>query len=302
MKSLIFQFILFGAALFATFGNAWAQATPNHVYQAVGVLEAYAESFRAADFNPAKPASRTATPAFKPRHVLFRAITLNNRVDLLRRLHGLSPGPEIVVGDELITPGHVARTVGLLQSSIAELASAYGLETAPETESLPSGMKPGDVYLRLSNVIRLVNGLHLPKTAPNDVYQMADTASVEARLLASSLGQGKSPPSIDRPATKSPKDVFQAVIDAAHDLQDLVQQRNEIAPSGGVAVPELPSGKVTPGDVARAVMLLLADLHEIRLKAGVTDTLRFSSMPTGKVPVDVGERIGVIRNLVSTLR
>ena len=302
MKSLIIRIIWFGAALFATFSNAWAQATPNHVYQAVGALEAYAKSFRQADFNPAKPGGEIATPAFKPRHVQFRAITLNNRLNLLRRLHGLGPGPQIVVGDELITPGHVARTVGLLRTSIAELASIYGLETAPEIEDLPSGKKPGDVYLRLSNVIRLIDGLYLPKTAPNDVYQMADTALVEARLLASSIGQRNSPPPVEYPATKSPKEVFQAVIDAAHDLQDMIQQRNEIAPSGGLAVPELPGGKVTPGDVARAVMLLLADLHEIRLKAGVTDTLRFSSMPTGKVPVDVGERIGVIRNLVSTLR
>lgn len=277
--------------------------SPDHVYQMAGLLEAYATEFAQADL-VALPGRVTVTRSrLYPRHVMFRAVMLKNRIDVLRELHGLERRSDLRIGTEQITPRQVAMATQELTYGLQELAPIYGFPVQHEPEDLTSGKTPTDVYNRLSRIILILDQLYLPQTSPNDVYQLADTLHTEISLLTQSLPRTtlaiNSDSDTNNAATPTPRDVYASVITTAKAVDALAKEFPDIAPTGGVIIPNTAGNTVSPTDVARILALLLADVNEMRLNAGRSNALVFAPPPTGKVPADVGERLAEIRQIIA---
>lgn len=282
---------LSAAALLLSAGSAFATPkTPSHVYQAVGGVEHEVRALLEADFVDVDDVREATAEQRLPRHVFAKLVEVGEKVALKRRLHGLDDDVKLRMPAKIIAPGDVFEGVAALRAAVDDLVDLYGLAHAPSDEAAPSGKMPGktpgDVYARLSALGVLFDRGFQPATVPNDVFRVAAAVKAETVLLAKALGVEGEAPAV-RASGKKPAQVHRLAIDFSGALAKLAAARADIAPTGGVFAPAAIEGAVTPAQVRDALNVVLADLMEIRLKAGVDAPLQLAAPPVGKTPSDV---------------
>ena len=266
---------------------AFAQKTPDHVFQAIGEVEATLRAILEADFVDTKVAAIEPLPNLRPRHVFAKVVEVSEKFRVMQRLHGLRDRPALTMPAQVVTSDDVYAAVLVLRARATELLEPYGLGQTETSEPLPTGKTSADAYARLQSISQLFDRAYQPPTVPNDVYRVSQVLAEEAALLLTTLGARKPLAQTKHLQGKTPVDGYDLAVALGTLLDELATSHSALAPEGGVVVPVSPSGEVTSGSVRDAVSVVLADLIEMRVNAGATDDVFVAEEPTGKTPSDV---------------
>ena len=279
---LISMLLLFGLS-----GSLQASSvTPNHVYQSVdnavqtldAVLTTYEASYKPINISHSNR---------KPRHVLQKGREVFLKLQQVRELNSLPAHtlPEFPV--RKITPADVKQVVEFIRKDTYDLLQAYDVVTSPEEAPLPSNMKPTEVYLHLVVLDNMLSGLNIPKTVPNDVYQVALTIHDELVLILehqrinANINEGV------KSANKKPSDVYQALSDLMLSVKSLCQTDSRYCIEGGIDIPPMHQGNISPAIVLDLMNNLIADIGALKVSLGIQQAVPLAPEQSGKTPSDV---------------
>ncbi len=287
-------FLIFSLSLSASAG----EITPSHVYQSTGNIIAELDSMHEANFSTPKKSKVKLTPR-KPRHVFQKAREFYSKIQKLKEAKGgkgaeLKPFPVRSVKPEDVKE--------LVENSLAELKSLrekFGAK-APQPIAFSDGKTPTDVYMNLSNAVVSVESLGIPKTVPNDVYQLALTVINDLEMIRAKKGvtsEVNEPPAA---SGKKPKDVYLESLALLEKLKKLTEKPDYAIP-GGVVLLNKVSGRITPGIVLDALNNSLAEAGAIKQVTGVRAPTSIAGKETGKTPSDVYTAVKKAQAIVDTL-
>jgi len=268
--------------------QAFANATPNHVYQVTERSIALLEMLNQANFSTPNYPDTEVKPAL-PRHVLQMSRDVWRKTQLLRFMNGLPTQTLAPVPARTITPSDVKETVDEIYLQLEGVLPAYGLTGGPPETSLPSDKTPTDVFVNLLRMSAALDSLGVPATVPNDVHQIAETVLQDALRLAemAKVPNGQEVAEDVAPVTgKSPRDAYQSTLSLLEDLQLLVETDSDIAIKGGVEISQSPE-QVSPSDVIIVLLRSRAEVNAMRVALGDTSPSNNAVYQGGKTPSDV---------------
>lgn len=278
------------------------EKTPDHVYQRLGTVEGDIRLLLKAEFvEPAEMTDPAGITLRLPRHVFAKLCEIDAKLATLQFLNGIEAGPGLVIPASQITPSDVFAGLEQLEIRLDSLRDVYSVSERPAPSPLPTGTKPTDVYKRLLRISVLIDALNVPATVPNDVYRIAETVMGQVQILARAVGVDDAGTEVMQMSTYGPADVFAKAIVLSEDLARLAASREDLAPGGGVVVPVLPEGVIKPGNVRDGLNVVLADILEMRVRAGASEPVAQVGDPVGKTPTDVYYKLEEAQLLVEQI-
>lgn len=285
-------------------GAALAQdATPSHVFQSVGAVEADLSRFLDANFfDPSHlPAAPAATPR-RPRHVFREARRVLLDIGVLRQINGLAFTPPPAAPVREVAPTHVKALIDEISVQTAELRALYGYSNAPTMPDFVDGKTPGDVFARLAALPPMIEALGAPRPTPNAVRRVAEALLTDIGHLGAALGRPAPGPVASRASAKTPGDVYARVTSLQNELVRLVARRPALAISGGVLVsPPAGDAAITPAQVLSAVNSVIADIGALKQRAGADQPSTLGPVRAGQTPSDVFDYIDAALRYARTL-
>lgn len=260
---------------------AYAQKiTPNHVYQILQNTEYELDTLLESEFVPVQKYKTMGFPNKKPKHVLYRVRQVIIKASELRALYGLpkvsAPPPEV----KKITPGDVSQYANKLYIALKEIRTFKGL-SAPKKAPLPSGKTPSDVFNHLDVLLGKVIALDAPFIVPNDVFLQA--LAVYDDVLLIRKHEGLSTNIAEKKFTnKKPGDVYQKAVELIVRIAEVLGNQTE-----GIYKKYALKGKITPAHVQAILGVAAAELMDIKIKKGITQSTSTHEKAVGKTPSDV---------------
>jgi hypothetical protein len=268
-------------------------ATPSHVYQVVDNVNAELALLHEANGStPKTDKNAAALTDRRPRHVLQKAREVLIKVQTVRKLNGLAEKPVPAFPVTEVKPADVKAMVERILADVKDLRSKFNVSKTAAAAALPSGKTPTDVYANLAAAGLHIDGLGLPKTVPNEVYQVALTIIGDLKHVASATGM-----SIDSVAMQSgskgkkPQDVYAAGFELLAALKVTTEQNPNFAIPAGVVMPNQRAGKVKPAHVMDVLNNALAEIGAIKVKVGAKTATEFAPAQSGKTPSDVYDAV-----------
>ncbi len=276
-------------------------ATPSEAYRAVIEVIAEVRLLHDANYSSAEDGVASIRPeSRRPRHVLQMARTVLAKANMLATINGGGTAPVPPMPTREVTPGDVIEAVNKVSQVIAGLKSIYGVRGGPGSTPAPGKKNPNDVYAALHRLSSMIDGLGIPATVPNDVYQIADTIVFELESMAKRYGIS-SKPVMTKSAGKNPNDVYAHAFKLASAMRRLVQSRPNLAPAGGLTVPFKDTGKIKPEQVRYALNDLLAEIASMKIATGDLEEVRLAPIPSGTTPSNVYDRLTEALSLVERM-
>ena len=215
----------------ATSNAATEAATPTDVYNAVDGVIAKAQLLHEANFS-SSDASSIQPEGRNPRHVLQLSRTVLDKANGLATINGGATVPVPPIPSREVTPADVLESVRATDEVIAGLLPIFGVEAAADPTVTGGKKTPNDVYAALYRLSKMIDGLGIPATVPNDVYRIAETITSELEDIVQRSGLPMpAPPKAS--AGKKPKEAYDRAFELVDALQQLLEKRPEFTPAGG---------------------------------------------------------------------
>ncbi|MDH3659938.1 MAG: hypothetical protein OEU92_07905 [Alphaproteobacteria bacterium] len=229
-----------------------------------------------------------------PRHVLQLARTVLRKANTLAWISG---GETVLLGPmptQMVRPSDVLEKLEATDWVIQGLKPIFGVAVEIAPAPLDASKTPNDVYAALYRLSQMIDGLGIPKTVPNDIYQLADAIVFELAIIRDHYGAPKVPLQ-PRDRGKDLRDVYGRVFVLADTLGQLAAARPELAPVGGVIRPSRRRG------VTYALNDILADVVEMRATTGRLDQAERGQVVSGMTPSHVYQRLDAALAIIRAL-
>ncbi|MGI9419507.1 MAG: hypothetical protein ACR2RA_16895 [Geminicoccaceae bacterium] len=189
-----------------------------------------------------------------------------------------------------VKPDDVLDSVRATDRVISGMLPIFGVEAAADAAT-PAGKKtPNDVYAALFQLSKMIDGLGIPATVPNDVYRIAETISQELTDMVQRSGLSMPAPP-EASAEKKPQEVYDSAFDLAVAFQQMLRKRPEFAPAGGLTGPQNHKGPIEPEHVRYVLNDLLAEVASMQAAAGSQKKVVLASVASGMTPSDVYDEL-----------
>ncbi len=282
----LFAATFFGLAISSSLAEA---TTPTDVYRAVDEVITKVERLHHANFSNGD-ASLIQPEGRKPRHVLQLSRTVLDKANTLAVINGSATFAVPPLPSREVKPADVLQSVRATDRVIAGLLPIFGVEAVADTATVDGKKTPNDVYAALNHLSKMIDGLGIPATVPNDVYRIAETITSELTDMA--VRSGLSMPALPKASTgKKPNQVYDRAFDVADALQDFLQERPEFTPVGGLTEPQRHEGPIKPEHVRFVLNDLLAEIASIQVAAGHQKKIVLASAASGRTPSDVYDQL-----------
>ena len=282
---------LLAAAIFGlAFLSATAEAaTPTDVYNAVDEVIAKVERLHHANFsNSDVPSIRPE--GRKPRHVLQLSRTVLDKANTLAMINGSATIAVPPIPSREVKPDDVLESVRATDRVIAGLLPVFGIEAVADRATGGGKKMPNDVYAALNRLSKMIDGLGIPATVPNDVYRIAETLTSELTDMVQRSGLSM-PALPEASAGKKPKEVYDHAFDVADALRQFLRKQPELAPAGGLTEPQRYEGPIKPEHVRFVLNDLLAEVASMQVAAGQQKKIVLASVASGRTPSDVYDQL-----------
>ena len=277
------------------------KVTPTHVYQvATDVFNEVALFHKA---NHSKAMVDKEAPALTPRaprHVIQKAREIMVKTQTLRWINNLPQNSVPPVPARNITPGDVIKMLKDVKAAMADLRPKFGIVQKLKPSPMPSKKSPTDVYALLTKISEQVDGLGIPPSLPNDVYQLALTIIGDIKLIRKKAGKNEKIEIEFVSKGKKPGHVFNYGYTLLTDIKSL-SETPAYAIKGGVVMPNKRTGRITPGNVAELLNNVLADVAALKIKAGIKVPTHYAGPQAGKTPTNVFDALGAAHKMLKTL-
>lgn len=274
------------------------EITPSHVFQSTDNIISELSSMHEANFSTPEKSRLKLTPR-RPRHVFQKAREVYLKVQRLKEAKGESAVSLKPFPVRAVKPHDVKELVDNSLSDLQKLRGKFGSKK-PEAVAMPKGKTPTDVYMNLSHAGAYIDSLGIPKTVPNDVYQLAQTIIGDLKTIRAKKGitsEINEPPAA---SGKKPSDVYLESLALLEKLKKLTDNPDYAIP-GGVVLLKKVSGRITPGIVLDALNNSLAEVGAIKQVSGVSDPTVIAPKQSGKTPSDVYMAVKKAQAIVDTL-
>ncbi len=278
-----------------------ADITPSHVYQVTDDIVAELGLIYKAT-QSTNSSTRYSENARKPRHVLQKAREVLLKVQLFRKLNGLSKKSVPAIPTREIRPSDVKKMMDRILVDLREAGKKLNVTSKATPAALSSGKTPTDVYNNIALAGAMVDGLGVPSIVPNDVYRLTETLVSDIRLVVKKIGGNGLLESLKGSRRKKPKHVYQEVYGLLSDLKAMCAKESKYCVPGGVVLPKKRSGRIKPGHVLDIVNNALAEVGSLKTKLGVNVTSKLSPVASGKTPTDVYDSARTGRALISSYK
>jgi len=249
--------------------------------------------------------TKTAAPPIqpegrKPRHVLQLSRTVMDKANTLAMINGGNTVAVPPIPSREVKPDDVLDSVRATDQVIAGLLPIFGVEAAADAVA-PVGKKtPNDVYAALYRLSKMIDGLGIPATVPNDVYRIAETIAQELKDMVRRSGLSLPiPPKAS--AGKKPQEVYDRAFDLAGAFQQMLRKQPDFAPAGGLAEPQIHKGPIKPEHVRYVLNDLLAEVASMQVAAGYQKKIVLTSVASGMTPSDVYDELTKALSLVEVM-
>lgn len=281
--------------------TAMAQkVTPTEVFQVVETISSELDEFHAANFTQAPRAEIKLSPRL-PRHVLQKARTVYQKIQMLRDINGLLPKAVAEIPVREVTPGDVKKSVDIILAELREIREIYHLDDETQLVALSSAKTPTDVYRELTQIAKSIDALGIPAVVPNDVYQVAQTVIGDLEKIYTHLEKDLTViTDIEKSSGKKPADAYNASFVLLEKLQAFNEQ-GEYDIKGGVVLPVKKAANLTPTDVMDLLNNALAEIGALKFKMGMSNETELAALEGGKTPSDVFDLVIKAQKLVDEL-
>lgn len=235
-----------------------------------------------------------------PRHVMQMARTVLKKANLLASINDGTIAPMPWLPSWEITPTDVMIVVQPTAQLIQELKPVFGVEGNVAPASSEGSKDPDDVYAALYFLSQMIDGLGIPRSVPNDAYQIADTIVSQLMILAHRYDVPLRPPRAGNPGKKT-HDVYAHAFELVHAIDRLIAARPELDPTGGVALMHQRSGRIDQEHVIHTLNDLLAEVVAMRAAIGDKKQVREPKPVSGMDPSDVYNRLSDALAIVEDL-
>lgn len=288
-------FLLLAGAAFSTA----AATTPTDVFREVDGIITDVVHLHDANFTDAS-GSLVQSEGRRPRHVIQLARTVLKKANLLASINGSATAPMPWMPTWEITPTDVMHVVQPTAEVIDKLKPVFGVETSPDPVSSAGAKNPDDVYAALYLLSQMIDGLGIPRSVPNDAYQIADTIVSQLTILAGRYDVPRRLPSSGNRGKKT-DDVYAHAFKLVHAIDRLIAARPELDPTGGVALRHRRSGRVDQEHVIHSLNDLLAEVIAMRVAIGDKKRAGEPRPASGMDPSDVYNRLSDALAIVEDL-
>ena len=258
--------------------------TPSHVYQEAEILQqeiillrkskGQSQSFR----DPGVQYNKL------PLHVYAKGLEVLEKISNLRTTNGLPATAVARIPLRKITPGDVFGLMKKLQSELAPVKGAMGVDTRIAQVPFVGGKLPSDVYQSLWSTSFALDGL-IPALTPGHVYRNGDYVLKELKMIAKALK--KNPPMKKEMRFAKRKITPKDVLVESFKILYLIAQLERKVGVPPFSPPSFPIGNITPSDPFDATSMLLAELVRVKLRLNITEDYQLAPLPSGKTPRDV---------------
>ncbi len=259
--------------------------TPNHIYQVADNVVAELQLLLDANFSDAKLPSVAVVKGKRPRDVIQKTQEILRQLETLTMINGRTMGSVAPVPVREIRPADVKRPIDRILKEVRALKPIFRVTVKLKPAPLYNDKKPANVYVRLTQASLLINRLDIPKPVPNDVRRSALAIVGDLEIVGNALRVPKPALSKIKFSGKKPSHAYTHARKVLAGLKTLTQSDAKLAIPGGVVLPPLKTGGITPGDVLDMQNTILAEISSIKAKASkTTPAIR---PPSGKTPSDV---------------
>lgn len=278
------------------------QSTSNDVYRVVeGIVSELKDFHQANDSEIPKGKDPGHLLQRQPRHVLQKAREVFLKVQQLRRINGLSPElyPAAPLGE--VRSADVLRRVHRIRDSLRALRSPFGVRKPYPNIAKRPGMTSAEVFVALAESSRLLDGLGVPRTVPNDEYRIATTIKNGLVTIGTKRGMPSSP-RVRKPSKgKTHRDVYERAEELLAALSILTANDADFLILGS-AIPYRPSGTVRPSHIMNILNILLAEVSAIKAKLRIAAPTRLAPPQAGRTPSNVYDEVSAALDLVDSLK
>ena len=274
--------------------------TPSHVFQVVDnvanelILMHQADESEAS-YNKIKMTER------RPRHVLQKAREVYQKVQILRYINDLPKNsvPDFPITE--VTPENVKDLVDLILRDIKSLREIFGVYALADQAPLPSNTTPNDVYLNLVRVGGMIDGLDIPVTVPNDVFQIAETIIGDLQLILKKRNISTKIVTTTGSTNKGPRDAYDQSRELLSSIKQLCNKNKIYCLPGGVNIPPYHEDTIKPSHVIDTLNNALAELGSIKAKLGIIKKTVLTKPASGKAPNNVFDVVKTARNAINNM-
>ena len=299
MRNLIFT---------VTYCLAWPSAafaqsiTPSHVFQVVDQVNAELALIYEADLaTPPKPAAKPETAKRNPGHVIARARNALLKLQTLRYVNGLTLKSVPNSAVRKIVPADVKGIVDQLLVDVRELRGVYKVSKQTPKVALKTGKSPTDVYNNLSASLALIDGLNIPKTAPNDVYRTAMSIIKDIEMVRARAGAKTAVAKAKKSKAKKPLDAYRQGYALLKSIQALGAKSAKMAALSKIVLPTEKTAKVSPATVLELLDNVSSELLPLKAIVGATQPSTTAKPQSGKTPSDVYDITAYAQALIDDL-
>lgn len=235
-----------------------------------------------------------------PRHVLQMARTVLRKANMLAWIYGSDTVPMGPMPTRKVRHDDVHAT---LQSSvwvIEGLRPIFNIQTDVVPAPLDASKTSNDVYSVLDQISQMIDGLGIPETVPNDLYQLVDAIVFELETIARHYN-ARSALMRPRDNSKSFRDIHAETLAIADALEGLVKVRPKLTPVDGIIPPYHRSGAIDADHVSYALSDLLADVVAMKATTGKIGDIRAPKQVSGMTVSHVHQRLAIASEIVALL-
>jgi hypothetical protein len=270
------------------FSAALAQKiTPTMVFQVVSQTNAELELLYEQDLAKL-PNKKNVIEKVKrtPGHVIQRARTALAKIQTLRLINGVTAKTIPPTPVRKVKPSDVKAIVDQLLADVRELRPVYKVAKKPATVTV-AGKSPTDVYNNLARTLTLIDGLNIPKTAPNDVYQTAVAISRDILSIRQKLALPKKSLAGKKSKGKSPANAYDAGYALMVSLKSLGERSKQFAGLSKINLPTKRKSGTSPLAVLGLLNDIEAEIIPMKMMAGLASSSPNIRPQSGKTPSDV---------------
>lgn len=256
--------------------------TPNDVYQVTDSI--LKKLSRIHDYNlSSPPTSNFNLSGRRPGHVLQKSLQIHTRLQLLRRINGLSEASMPDVPQGVVNPSFVIKMISNIDDSVSELLHHYKVPAAQLENKIFTHKTPSDVYMQLLKIETSMVALGLPSIVPNDVYRKA------LRLIEISERINNKPINKFNLSSnkKTPNEVFLEVSRSYRIISKKCSSKQWHCAHIRLIPLERKKQRVTPSLVLEHILNLYAELRDIAAINGISTKISIPEEQSGKTPDDV---------------
>lgn len=235
-----------------------------------------------------------------PRHVMQMARTVLKKANLLALINGGSTEPMPWMPTWEITPTDVMYVVEPTAKVIRSLKPIFNITETVEPKIKDGTRASDDVYTSLHFLSQLIDELGIPRSVPNDTFQIADEITQQLTTLAQHYEIPTRTPNTGHQGKKT-HDVYRRVFELSDAIDQLIDSKPELGPTGGLARPQRRTGRVDQEHLIHALNDLLAEVVAMRAAIGDKKELKPAEDVSGMDPSDVYNRVDDALAIVTDL-